>query len=218
MLVKRGPNAFNNFICALQKTKQLEVLRVLELTRSNLNQPPSFFIPPREISSHIPIRSNGKSSNGDYRSPPMQYSASPPSNSEYRRKVLQPPNYMPNFNIEVVPSSPVLRAPPVTDAAPPDYDLLDIRVTIGDEIKGIGQDVYSNRNIFPRGLALIINYEKFNNDIVSRRIGSEKDVIHLDQLLQQLGYRVIIKSDLTRKVSEVISKLLNTIKFLSMQF
>ncbi|EFX71263.1 hypothetical protein DAPPUDRAFT_216854 [Daphnia pulex] len=42
-----------------------------------------------------------------------------------------------------------------------------------------------------------MNFEKFNGNIVGQRIGSEKDVIHLDQLLQQLGYKVIIKSDLT---------------------
>jgi hypothetical protein len=84
----------------------------------------------------------------------------------------------------------------VTDAAP-DYNLLDIRVTIGEEIKGLGQDIYPNRHISPRGLALIMNFEKFNGNIVGQRIGSEKDVIHLDQLLQQLGYKVIIKSDLT---------------------
>ena len=107
-----------------------------------------------------------------------------------RKRVLQPANY-----IEMEPSSPVFRT--VTDAVPPDYNYIDIKVTIGDEIKGLGQDVYPKRHIFPRGLALIINFEKFSNDIVSRRVGSEKDVIHLDQLLQQLGYRVIIKSDLT---------------------
>ncbi len=98
------------------------------------------------------------------------------------------------------PSSPVFRQPPVTDAVPPDYNILNIKVTIGEEIKGLGQDVYPNRHIFPRGLALIMNFEKFSSDIVGRRVGSEKDVIHLDQLLQQLGYRVIIKSDLTWKV------------------
>lgn len=96
------------------------------------------------------------------------------------------------------------RGSPVTDALPPDYNLLDIRVTIGDEIKGLGQDIYPNRNIFPRGLALIMNFEKFNGDIVGRRVGSEKDVIHLDQLLQQLGYKVIIKSDLTWNVTPKI--------------
>ena len=45
-----------------------------------------------------------------------------------------------------------------------------------------------------------MNFEEFANQIVGRRIGSEKDVIHLDQLLQQLGYNVTIKSNLNRKV------------------
>ena len=116
-----------------------------------------------------------------------------------RRKVLQPANY-----IDVEPTSPIIRSTPVTDAVPPDYEILDIKVRVGDEIKGLGQDVYPNRNIFPRGLALIINFEKFNNDIIGHRKGSEKDVIHLDKLLQQLGYTVIIKSDLTRKVSQSV--------------
>lgn len=121
----------------------------------------------------------------------------------HRRKVLQPPIYMPSPNFIVEPPilSPIVSGAPVTDAVPPDYDVFKINVTVGKEIKGIGQDVYPNRNIFPRGLALIINFAKFNLDIVSDRKGSEKDVIHLDQLLQQLGYRVIIKSDLTKTVS-----------------
>lgn len=112
--------------------------------------------------------------------------------------MLQPARY-----VEVDPFTPVtrersssFRSALVTDAAP-DYNLLDIRVTIGEEIKGLGQDIYPNRHISPRGLALIMNFEKFNGNIVGQRIGSEKDVIHLDQLLQQLGYKVIIKSDLT---------------------
>jgi hypothetical protein len=117
--------------------------------------------------------------------------------------VLQPARY-----VEVDPFTPIVRersnsnrAPPVTDAVPPDYNLMNIRVTVGEEIKGLGQDIYPNRHISPRGLALIMNFEKFNSDIVGQRIGSEKDVIHLDQLLQQLGYKVIIKSDLTWLVS-----------------
>lgn len=204
MLVKRGPNAYNNFVGALRETNQFEVLSVLEVTRSNLNQPAYQFIPSRETNA-IPIRRRNQSgesrdiSNGDFNLSNVLYSSSSPQCDEYRRRVLQPPNY-----IEVDPFQPAprersssFRGSPVTDALPPDYNLLDIRVTIGDEIKGLGQDIYPNRNIFPRGLALIMNFEKFNGDIVGRRVGSEKDVIHLDQLLQQLGYKVIIKSDLT---------------------
>nr|CAH0100029.1 unnamed protein product [Daphnia galeata] len=205
MLVKRGPNAFKNFVGALQETNQSDVLRVLELTRSTLDQPPSLLIPSRE-SNAIPIirrrnqsGENRDTSHGDFSSANVQHSSSLPACEEYRRKVLQPARY-----VEVDPFAPIVRersnsyrAPPVTDALPPDYNLLDIRVTIGEEIKGLGQDIYPNRHISPRGLALIMNFEKFNSDIVGRRIGSEKDVIHLDQLLQQLGYKVIIKSDLT---------------------
>ena len=70
--------------------------------------------------------------------------------------MLQPARY-----VEVDPFTPIIRersnsfrTPPVTDAAP-DYNFLDIRVTIGEEIKGLGQDIYPNRHISPRGLALI---------------------------------------------------------------
>lgn len=234
MLVKRGPNAFNNFVGALTETNQLDVLSVLEVTRSNLNQPPYQFIHSRETNAIPMIRSRHQSgenrdlSNGDSGMPNVLYSSSLPQCDEYRldnhilasvgkkrrlttnlccvnhrRRVLQAPNY-----IEVDPFQPVqrersssFRSSPVADGLPPDYNLLDIRVTIGDEIKGLGQDIYPNRNICPRGLALIMNFEKFNSDIVGRRFGSEKDVIHLDQLLQQLGYKVIIKSDLTWIVS-----------------
>lgn len=96
----------------------------------------------------------------------------------------------------------------MTDAIPPDYRSLDIKVVVGDEIKGLRPDAYHNRNIYPRGLAIIINYEKFDNEQKrNRRIGSEKDVIHLDQLLQQLGYEVTLKSDLTFEVND---KLIHT--------
>ena len=112
-----------------------------------------------------------------------------------RRKVLDPPNYM--EPVTHVPSSGLL--PTVTDSAPPDYSLLNIEVKIGTEIRGLGQNIYPNRNIKPRGQALIINYENFQN--FSPRIGSEKDVLYLDQLLQQLGYTVTLRTNLSKVVS-----------------
>lgn len=122
----------------------------------------------------------------------------------FRKKVLEPPNYLD----AQAPSSPISRSHSVTDAIPPDYRSLDIKVVVGDEIKGLRPDAYHNRNIYPRGLAIIINYEKFDNEQKrNRRIGSEKDVIHLDQLLQQLGYEVTLKSDLTFEVND---KLIHT--------
>lgn len=95
------------------------------------------------------------------------------------------------------PTSP-LSLPSVTDAAPPDYNQLEMIVKKGEEILGMGQDVYPNRNIKPRGSALIINYEKFTN--APARIGSEKDVICLDQLLPQLGYNVTLRTNLSQVV------------------
>lgn len=83
MLMKRGPNAYNNFVRALQETNQLDALRVLTETRSNLNLPPSQFIDCGEINSNIPSTRNGEASNvGDF-SIGVQYS-SPPSSAEYR--------------------------------------------------------------------------------------------------------------------------------------
>lgn len=87
MLIKRGPQAFNNFVRALQETNQVEVLRVLEVTRSNLSQPSHHFIRPREQTQSQPIhvRNSVEISNGDFsHSPLYQYSASPPNSAEYR--------------------------------------------------------------------------------------------------------------------------------------
>lgn len=106
---------------------------------------------------------------------------------------MDPPNYM-----EATPSSPGPRGT-VTDAIPPDYSILEVKVITGTSVKGLDQDAYPNRYIKPRGQALIMNFEEFANQTVGRRIGSEKDVIHLDQLLQQLGYNVTIKSNLNKK-------------------
>ena len=108
--------------------------------------------------------------------------------------MLDPPNYM-----EATPSSPGPRGS-VTDAIPPDYNILEVKVINSTTVKGLDQDAYPNIYKKPRGQALIMNFEEFANQIVGRRIGSEKDVIHLDQLLQQLGYNVTIKSNLNRKV------------------
>lgn len=103
--------------------------------------------------------------------------------------------------MEPIPSPPDLllqrSSSTVADAVPPDWEnMMNIKVEVGPEIKGMGQDVYPNVHRNPRGMALILNFEEFNCDVVSRRVGSEKDVIHLDQLLQQLGYSVTIKSNL----------------------
>ena len=86
MLVRRGPHAFNNFVCALRETNQVNVLRVLEVTRSNLDQPPNHFIRPRETTPSQPIhlRNSLEISNGDFSSPLHQYSASPPTSAEYK--------------------------------------------------------------------------------------------------------------------------------------
>ena len=117
-------------------------------------------------------------------------------NNEFcRRRVLDPPNYMEQTPALVQPST-------ITDAAP-DYTTLNIKVKIGTEIRGIAQNAYPNRNRKPRGQALIINYDRFTN--ASPRIGSEKDVIHLDQLLQQLGYTVTLKTNLNLAVSFIFS-------------
>lgn len=89
MLVKRGPNAYNNFVGALRETNQLEVLSVLEVTRSNLNQPAYQFIPSRETNA-IPIRRRNQSgesrdiSNGDFNLSNVLYSSSSPQCDEYR--------------------------------------------------------------------------------------------------------------------------------------
>lgn len=116
--------------------------------------------------------------------------------------MLEPPCYM-----ESVPSPPDQRlqrlSSAVTDALPPDWEKwIDIKVELSTEVQGTGQDIYPNVHKKPRGFALILNFEEFVGDIVSRRIGSEKDVIHLDKLLQQLGYEVRICSNLTLVVNE----------------
>ena len=106
---------------------------------------------------------------------------------------MDPPNYMGQTPSLLQPSA-------LTDSAPC-YKTLNIKVKIGTEILGLAQNAYPNRNRKPRGRALIINYDKFPN--ARPRTGSEVDVIHLDQLLQQLGYTVTLKTNLNLVVSFV---------------
>lgn len=203
-LTKRGPDAYNNFLNALREAKQDNVIiPILNQTRSTLDQPPHMLIPTRDSTVTVNSCCNNSLNNGnnggisisDFKFPnnsPIESSLSPTS-AEYRRKVLDPPNYM-----EATPSSPGPRGS-VTDAIPPDYNILEVKVINSTTVKGLDQDAYPNIYKKPRGQALIMNFEEFANQIVGRRIGSEKDVIHLDQLLQQLGYNVTIKSNLNRK-------------------
>lgn len=176
MLVCRGPSAYQNFVNALVETNQMTVINHLDETRSGLGLPPSTKSPSVENSSR------------DFPHSPTKL-MTPALNEEYRRKVLDPPNYMEQIPPSVQPST-------ITDSAP-DYNIFNINVKIGTEIRGLAQNSYPNHNRKPRGQALILNYEKFTN--ASSRIGSEVDVIHLDQLLQQLGYTVTLKTNLDQQ-------------------
>jgi len=183
MLICRGPSAYKNFIEALIETNQTTVVQHLNETRAKLGLPPS--TPP--VVNNIECNTGITGVSYRVTLPQSSAKASTPSlNEEYRRRVLDPPNYMEQTPALVQPST-------ITDAAP-DYTTLNIKVKIGTEIRGIAQNAYPNRNRKPRGQALIINYDRFTN--ASPRIGSEKDVIHLDQLLQQLGYTVTLKTNL----------------------
>lgn len=83
MLMKRGPNAYKNFVYALQETNQVDALRVLTETRSHLNFPPHHFITCGEINSNLPSSRNGEASSVGDCSLEMQYSNST-SSAEYR--------------------------------------------------------------------------------------------------------------------------------------
>lgn len=48
----------------------------------------------------------------------------------------------------------------------------------------------------PRGMALIIDNEVFDNDIMPKREGSQLDANNLDILLGQLGFKTILKRNL----------------------
>ena len=109
--------------------------------------------------------------------------------------MLEPPSYA----MFSPPEQPSLTSPSVTDPilAPDSEIWIEVDVKLATEVRGSGKDSYLNVHKNPRGLALILNYQSFQGDIVSPRNGSEKDVIHLDQLLKQLGYNVQIHSNLT---------------------
>lgn len=51
----------------------------------------------------------------------------------------------------------------------------------------------------PRGFALIINNINFLGDSRAKREGAEKDTAHLEQLLQQLGFDVVIRHDVKKR-------------------
>ncbi len=49
----------------------------------------------------------------------------------------------------------------------------------------------------PRGMALIIDNEDFDNDVMPKREGSHLDSNNLDLLLEGLGFKVIVHRNLT---------------------
>ena len=189
MLVRRGPDAFKNFVKALSETNQLSALTVLSDARLKCGLPP-LPIPIQQITcENVDRNMNGS---------PADTQPLSPHTREFMRRVLEPPNYLEG------PSSPIHYGP-VTDAAPPDYNILNIQVKLATEFRG-APDGYPNRCIKPRGMALILNYQHFVN--AEERVGSEKDVIHLDQLLQQLGYSVTLRTDLSLLVSTLSSEMI----------
>ncbi|TRY69101.1 hypothetical protein TCAL_01435 [Tigriopus californicus] len=62
----------------------------------------------------------------------------------------------------------------------------------------------------PRGLAMIVDIEKFDNDVQERRVGSHVDVDNLKKLFRGLYFDVIEKHDLCRRDFEVALRELAT--------
>jgi len=52
----------------------------------------------------------------------------------------------------------------------------------------------------PRGLALVINNIHFEGDIEMKRVGGENDSENLRNLFEQLGYDVMLFTDVKRQV------------------
>jgi hypothetical protein len=52
----------------------------------------------------------------------------------------------------------------------------------------------------PRGLALIINNIQFQCEPNRTRLGAEKDSDNLKRLLDQMGFEVIVETNVTKQV------------------
>lgn len=76
MLLKRGPNAYNNFIKALSLTSQHQVLEILDATRSRLGYPAhEISLPTNGRSAKLPMRENEKEGANSFSYPQTPVSA-----------------------------------------------------------------------------------------------------------------------------------------------
>ena len=79
----------------------------------------------------------------------------------------------------------------------------EIAVRVKPALQRNPSQLHSNMPIykmdsFPRGMALIVEVEKFDNDVQDRRVGSHIDVLNLTKLFEGLHFGVRVLKNLTR--------------------
>lgn len=100
------------------------------------------------------------------------------------------------------------------DMEPTEKGKLEVRVVPAsfhrsNSIQSTAMPVYSMMRQ-PRGLAMIIDIETYDNDIQERRLGSHVDVSNLTQLLEGLQFTVSVQKDLSiRQFYKAITEFCN---------
>ena len=76
--------------------------------------------------------------------------------------------------------------------------MFSVNVQHATEFQGDLRDTYKVRTN-PKGWVLLINNENFESEIVQTRIGADRDERSLEILLIQLGFRVLVRRNLTKE-------------------
>ena len=77
-------------------------------------------------------------------------------------------------------------------------NMFSVNVQLATEFQGDLRDTYRVRTN-PKGWVLLINNENFESETVKTRIGADRDERNLEILFIQLGFRVLVRRDLTKQ-------------------
>ena len=78
------------------------------------------------------------------------------------------------------------------------HNMFSVNVQHATEFHGDLRDTYRARTN-PKGWVLLINNENFESETVQTRIGADRDERNLEILFIQLGFRVLVRRDLTKQ-------------------
>ncbi|CAL8094579.1 unnamed protein product [Orchesella dallaii] len=207
---KRGPSAFQVLVESLERSGHISEARTLSSNNVNSYNANVFISHPvvssttGEVSSTVNRSENG--TNGYFPQGSSSSSNSPTSSTSIPNSPLMrhhmsrveplsgsnsPTSSCSSSSTDQLRSS--LNTCTISEQPP-----LVIRVRHAEQYNVGIHHAYSMMSR-PRGFALIVNNIEFLGDPQSRRDGAEKDSVHLQQLLEQLGFQVLVRHNVRKQ-------------------